>query len=145
MRRVAYYVVWDYDVLFTRDDGPSRGGCDYFLHDYFDIELGKSKAGDSRNADALIALSKNSEERISFQEDFRNIALSVGSKLASGRLMEVSATSMRDAARGVEDEMSGVNLDEEASRLLEQQQAYKAAAQILQASRQMFETLVSIM
>ena len=52
---------------------------------------------------------------------------------------------MRDAARGVEDQMSGVNLDEEASRLLEQQQAYKAAAQILQASRQMFETLVGIM
>ncbi len=114
-------------------------------HDYFDIALGQSKAGDSRNADALIALSKNSEERISFQEDFRNIALSVGSKLASGRLTEVSATSMRDAARGVEDEMSGVNLDEEASRLMEQQQAYKAAAQILQASRQMFETLVGIM
>ena len=40
---------------------------------------------------------------------------------------------------------SRANLDEEASRLLEQQQAYKAAAQILQAAREMFDTLVNIM
>ena len=49
------------------------------------------------------------------------------------------------AARAAEDELSGVNLDEEASRLMEQQQAYKAAAQILQTARQMFDTLVGIM
>ena len=41
--------------------------------------------------------------------------------------------------------MSGVNLDEEAGKLLEQQQAYKAAAQILQSAREMFDTLVNIM
>ena len=52
---------------------------------------------------------------------------------------------MRDAALVTEDELSGVNLDEEASRLMEQQQAYKAAAQILQTAREMFDTLVRIM
>jgi len=113
--------------------------------DYFDIGLNQSKSGDSRNAEAIIALNKTTPERRSFQDDFRTIALAVGSQLISGRMVEVSATSMRDAARATEDEMSGVNLDEEASNLMEQQQAYKAAAQILQAARQMFDTLVGIM
>ena len=113
--------------------------------DYFEIGLNQSKAGDSRNAEAIVALNSNTPDRNSFQEDFRSIALSVGSQLVSGRMIEVSAISMRDAARITEDELSGVNLDEEASRLMEQQQAYKAAAQILQTARQMFDTLVNIM
>ncbi len=113
--------------------------------DYFEIGLNQSKAGDSRNAEAIVSLNRNTPERSSFQEEFRSIALAVGSQLVSGRMIEVSATSMRDAARVTEDELSGVNLDEEASRLMEQQQAYKAAAQILQTARQMFDTLVSIM
>ena len=113
--------------------------------DFFDIGLNQSKSGDARNAEALISLNRTTPERNSFQDDFRSIALSVGSQLVSGRLVEVSATSMRDAARAAEDELSGVNLDEEASRLMEQQQAYKAAAQILQTARQMFDTLVGIM
>ena len=113
--------------------------------DFFDIGLNQSKSGDARNAEAIIALNKSTPERSSFQDDFRSIALAVGAQLVSGRMVEVSATSMRDAARATEDEMSGVNLDEEASRLMEQQQAYKAAAQILQAARQMFDTLVGIM
>jgi flagellar hook-associated protein 1 FlgK len=114
-------------------------------NDFFEIGLNQSKSGDARNAEALVELNRSSSERNSFQEDFRSIALAVGSQLVSGRLVEVSATSMRDAARATEDELSGVNLDQEASQLMEQQQAYKAAAQILQAARQMFDTLVGIM
>jgi len=113
--------------------------------DYFDIGLNQAKSGDARNVEAIIALNRSTPNRSSFQDDFRSIALAVGSQLVSGRLIEVSATSMRDAALATEDEMSGVNLDEEASRLMEQQQAYKAAAQILQTARQMFDTLVGIM
>jgi flagellar hook-associated protein 1 len=113
--------------------------------DVFDISLNRSNPGDSRNMDALIALSIKSDGRLSFQDDFRAIALGVGSQLVSGRMIEQSAEAMRDAAVIAEDELSGVNLDEEAGRLLEQQQAYKAAAEILKAARQMFDTLLNIM
>ena len=44
-----------------------------------------------------------------------------------------------------EDELAVVNLDEEAGKLMEQQQAYKAAAQILQTARDLFDTIISIM
>ena len=82
---------------------------------------------------------------LSIIDDFRSIALAVGSQLVSGRLAEQSASAMREAAVAAQDELAGVNLDEEASKLLEQQQAYKAAAQILQTARDMFDTLVAIM
>ena len=94
---------------------------------------------------AMGALSETSPERSSFQDDFRQIALTVGSQLESGRLLNISATAIRDAALATEDELSGVNLDEEAGKLMEQQQAYKAAAQILQTARDLFDTIIGIM
>ena len=93
----------------------------------------------------MIELSQRTSDRPSFQDDFRSIALAVGSQLVSGKMAEQSASAMRDAAVAAQDELTGVNLDEEASKLLEQQQAYKAAAQILQTARDMFDTLVAIM
>ena len=113
--------------------------------DYFDISLNRSNAGDARNMVAMVALSETSPERSSFQDDFRQIALTVGSQLESGRLLNISATAIRDAALATEDELSGVNLDEEAGKLMEQQQAYKAAAQILQTARDLFDTIIGIM
>jgi flagellar hook-associated protein 1 FlgK len=113
--------------------------------DYFDISLNRSNAGDARNMIAMVALSETSAERSSYQDDFRQIALMVGSQLESGRLLSTSATAIRDAALATEDELSGVNLDEEAGKLMEQQQAYKAAAQILQTARDLFDTIIGIM
>jgi flagellar hook-associated protein 1 FlgK len=40
--------------------------------------------------------------------------------------------------------LSGVSLDEEAANLLRFQQAYQASAQIMQASQQMFQTLIGV-
>jgi flagellar hook-associated protein 1 FlgK len=113
--------------------------------DHFDIALNRSNAGDARNMIAMIALSRSTAERSSFQDDFRQIALAVGSQLESGRLLNISATAIRDAAIATEDELAGVNLDEEAGKLMEQQQAYKAAAQILQTARDLFDTIIRIM
>ncbi len=54
----------------------------------------------------MIALSRSTAERSSFQDDFRQIALAVGSQLESGRLLnDASATAIRDAAIATEDEL----------------------------------------
>ena len=136
----------------------SAGAADFFVDgrnmivsgfadqdDFFDVRLNESSAGDAGNVEAMIELSQRTSDRPSFQDDFRSIALAVGSQLVSGKMAEQSASAMRDAAVAAQDELTGVNLDEEASKLLEQQQAYKAAAQILQTARDMFDTLVAIM
>jgi len=136
----------------------SAGAADFFVDgrnmivsgfadqdDFFDVRLNESSAGDAGNVEAMIELSQRTSDRPSFQDDFRSIALAVGSQLVSGKMAEQAASAMRDAAVAAQDELTGVNLDEEASKLLEQQQAYKAAAQILQTARDMFDTLVAIM
>ena len=48
-----------------------------------------------------------------------------------------------DNARDAAIAKSGVNLDEEAANLVRFQQAYQAAAQIITAADQMFQTLIS--
>ena len=46
------------------------------------------------------------------------------------------------AAENARSSQSGVNLDEEAARLLQYQQAYEAAAKYLQVAQSTFDTLL---
>ncbi|MEJ6691500.1 MAG: flagellar basal body rod C-terminal domain-containing protein [Paracoccaceae bacterium] len=112
--------------------------------DSFDVLTGQKSAGDSRNMDEIMDLANSTVSRSSFQDDFRSIAASVGSTLESSRLSKLSAEAVRDAAVAAEDEVSGVNMDEEAAKLITQQQAYQAAARILQTAKEMFDTLMQI-
>jgi flagellar hook-associated protein 1 FlgK len=66
----------------------------------------------------------------------------VGVRVQSGR----SSADISDAAAGQAEQMrssqAGVNLDEEAARLIQYQQSYQAAAKILQVAQQLFDTLL---
>jgi flagellar hook-associated protein 1 FlgK len=41
-------------------------------------------------------------------------------------------------------DMSGVNLDEEAARLIQYQQSYQAAAKVLQVAQTLFQQLIDV-
>jgi flagellar hook-associated protein 1 FlgK len=47
-------------------------------------------------------------------------------------------------AESARDKVSGVNLDEEAADLIRFQQAYQAAAKILQVSSQLFDSVLQV-
>ena len=49
---------------------------------------------------------------------------------------------IRDQAMESRDSKVGVNLDEEAANLIRFQQAYQAAAQVIQMSQRLFDTLL---
>ena len=66
----------------------------------------------------------------------------VGSTVQSSELKQKSAEALRDTAVEFESQFSGVNLDEEAANLIEQQQAYQASARILSTARELFDTLL---
>jgi flagellar hook-associated protein 1 FlgK len=53
------------------------------------------------------------------------------------------ATRVADQAESARANQAGVNLDEEAARLLQFQQAYQAAAKYLQSIQSIFDTLLS--
>mgnify|MGYP001252216651 CR=1 FL=1 len=129
---------FDADGLRFNLNGYAKTG------DSFDVLTGQKSAGDARNMDEIMALARSSTGRPSFQDDFRSIAAAVGSTLESSRLTKLSAEAVRDAAVAAEDEVSGVNMDEEAAKLITQQQAYQAAARILQTAKEMFDTLMQI-
>lgn len=112
--------------------------------DSFQFATGQRSSGDSRNLDELIKLGEQGSGRRTFQDNFRSIAAGVGSSLEAGRLTRASNEAVRDAAVASESELSGVNLDEEAAKLMAQQQAYQAAARILQTARELFDTLIRI-
>jgi flagellar hook-associated protein 1 FlgK len=54
---------------------------------------------------------------------------------------EVSAAVLKDADSALESKV-GVNLDEEAARLIQYQQSYQAAAKVLQIAQSVFQTLL---
>jgi len=112
--------------------------------DSFEFASGQRSAGDSRNLDEMLKLGQQGNGRRSFQDGFRSIAAGIGSSLEAGRLTRASNEAVRDAAVASENALSGVNLDEEAAKLMAQQQAYQAAARILQTAREMFDTLIRI-
>ena len=68
-----------------------------------------------------------------------------GDRFASKRRLaaEQSASIAGDAKAAVS-EKSGVNLDEEAARLIQYQQSYQAAAKMLQVAQTVFDTLLQI-
>jgi flagellar hook-associated protein 1 FlgK len=131
-------VQFDSDGIQFNLNGNSSTG------DIFGVLTGQRSAGDARNMDNIMDLASTSVGRSSFQDDFRSIAAAVGSTLESSRLSKLSAEAVRDAAVAAEDEVSGVNMDEEAGKLISQQQAYQAAARILQTAKEMFDTLLRI-
>lgn len=112
--------------------------------DSFQFATGQRSSGDSRNLDEMIKLGEQGGGRRTFQDNFRSIVAGAGSSLEAGRLTRASNEAVRDAAVASESELSGVNLDEEAAKLMAQQQAYQAAARILQTARELFDTLIRI-
>ena len=113
--------------------------------DRFYVVPNQDGMGDARNAIALLALSKRNEITGAggFGSDFATLVTDVGAKVRAATIAASGAEARRDAAVELEAEYSGVNLDDEAARLLEQQQAYQALARVLQTASELLDTLIN--
>lgn len=112
--------------------------------DTFTLVTGRRSPGDARNLDEMLNLGQQRTGFKSYQDEFRAIAAGIGATLEAARLTRTSNEAVYEAAVASESELSGVNLDEEAAKLIAQQQAYQAAARILQTALEMFDTLIRI-
>ncbi|MHB1354068.1 MAG: flagellar hook-associated protein FlgK [Thiobacillus sp.] len=115
--------------------------------DTFTVEPNTNGVGDNRNALLLGALqSANTlgNGTISYQGAYSQFVSQIGNKTrelevtsgAAGKLLSESTVALQNE--------SGVNLDEEATNLLRYQQAYQAAAKVMQAASEMFDALLTI-
>jgi flagellar hook-associated protein 1 len=66
----------------------------------------------------------------------------VGVRVQGARSMAAITTAQADLAEQASANESGVNLDEEAARLVQFQQSYQAAAKVLQIAQSVFDTLL---
>lgn len=112
--------------------------------DRFNIAANLNGTGDSTNITALMALEARNAEtgEGGFRERFGAIVTEVGAKTRATKVSANEALARRDAALQQDAEFSGVNLDTEAAKLLEQQQAYQALARVLRTSTELLQSLL---
>jgi flagellar hook-associated protein 1 FlgK len=111
-------------------------------------------ASDNGNAKALLALRDAAivgQQTLSngtvvpgttVTDAYANVLADVGVRVQGARLSEQMSTSIATDAKEAQSARSGVNLDEEAARLIQFQQSYQAAAKMLQVAQSVFDTLL---
>jgi hypothetical protein len=125
-----------------RDD-ERRAGQD---GDTFTIAL-NTGSGDTRNASLLGDLqSKNILDggSATYQSAYAHLVSAIGNKTAKCKVNAAASAAMLEQAQSAANNVSGVNLDEEAANLLKYQQAYQAAGKVMQIANTIFDTLLSI-
>ena len=115
--------------------------------DEFRVLTNNPKKDDGSNLERLIALSSFSESsgRGGYSERYNSLVTSAGFQLRSSEQSLIDAKAAHDVAKDQKSEFSGVDLDTEAARLLEQQQAYQALARVLSTAKEMLDTLLRSM
>ena len=96
------------------------------------------------NAQALLALRDlDALDGYTLSDGYIPVFASVSSSIQVAQAESDFATRVAAQAEAVRANQSGVNLDEEAARLMQFQQAYQASARYLQSIQSIFETLLA--
>jgi flagellar hook-associated protein 1 FlgK len=125
----------DYSISGTSADGDS-----------FVVGLNTNAAGDNRNI-RLVAQLQTKEvtaDGRTLGDGYIDLVNTVGSASALAKISKDALQVVHDQAVMEKDKISGVSLDQEAADLIRFQQAFQAAAQIIQTSNKMFDSIVNI-
>ena len=113
--------------------------------DEFRVAENASPGGNNKNILALIEWSKRPIiGGQTFSETYLALVSGVGTRSSMAELQREALQVVYDQAYNTREESSGVNLDDEAANLIRFQQAYQAAAQVIQAAQKAFDTLLQI-
>lgn len=113
--------------------------------DTFSIGFNDSGAGDNRNALALAGLQTADildNGSLSIAQGYSQLVAQVGSQTGAANIDREAVQSLLFQTTARRDSVAGVNLDEEAARLIQFQQSYTASAQIITVAREIFDTLL---
>ncbi|MDF2181826.1 flagellar hook-associated protein FlgK [Neptuniibacter sp. CAU 1671] len=113
------------------------------VSDRFTIDLNTGGVSDNRNALLLSDLQfAKSISGASYQDKYGQVVERVGTQASVAQLNSQSSKSVLDINKETRAAISGVNLDEEAAKLVQFQQAYQASAQLIRAAQTIFDTLL---
>ena len=113
--------------------------------DVITVQLNGNRAGDNRNALNLAGLA--SAKIVDGQAPSTSFAATLAQIGGQARAAQLDASAqgkIRDDAIAAEQSVSGVNLDEEAAKMLQYQQAYQASAKMIAAADAVFSTLLDL-
>jgi flagellar hook-associated protein 1 FlgK len=112
--------------------------------DSVSVGPGTTGADDGRNAALMSQLQNvNIAGGVTLDQAYSATVANVGTIASTANTNQTAATAMLQQATSAESSVSGVNLDEEASKLLQYQQQYQAAAQMITASNTIFSALLT--
>jgi flagellar hook-associated protein 1 FlgK len=112
--------------------------------DRFIVTSNTAAPGDGRTIEALanLRLKDNETGQGGYSTGFADLQQRVGAQVSAAETRTNTATAERDSSERAMSDLNGVNLDEEAANLMQQQQAYQANAQVMSVARQLFDTLL---
>ena len=113
------------------------------INDTFSVNLNIDGVSDNRNALLMSDLQfARLIEGASYQDKYGQNVEKVGSQAAVAQVNAQAGKSVLDSNKELRSSISGVNLDEEAAKLIQFQQAYQASAQIIRAAQTIFDALL---
>ncbi|MBI1889229.1 MAG: flagellar hook-associated protein FlgK [Burkholderiales bacterium] len=140
-------------VTYTSGATISFGGLSFTISgnpanaDTFTIGPNTNGKGDNRNALLLSSIqTANSlgNSTLTLQGAFGQMVNLVGNKAHQVEINNNAEMALLEQARANQQEVSGVNLDEEASNMLRYQQAYQAAGKVMQTASKLFDLLLDL-
>ncbi len=138
--------------LFTEDPAsPDYRGYQFEISgkpadgDVFTIGYNTNGTSDNRNAELLAALGtantlNNGSQN--FTESYAGLVEDVGVKTRQSQLDKEAGQTLLAQSSNQRESVSGVNLDEEAGKLIQYQAAYNASAQVMSVAQDLFNTLL---
>lgn len=114
--------------------------------DIFTIGFNTDGKNDNRNVLAMVEVeTKSTMEKgtLSFAEGYGKLVEEVGTKSSLAKINAEASGSLLQQSQSMRDNISGVNLDEEAADLIKFQQIYGANAQVISVVRELFDTLLN--
>ncbi|XLX38861.1 flagellar hook-associated protein FlgK [Ectopseudomonas mendocina] len=140
----AVPAAFDYQVTIS---GRPSGG------DNFSVSFNTNGVSDNRNALNLVNLQNKAVIGVnpsapdttgsSFSDSYGDLVERVGTLTSQARVDGEATGAILKQATDNRDSVSGVNLDEEAAKLIQFEQYYQASAQIIQVARNLFDTLIN--
>lgn len=115
--------------------------------DTFTIGPNTGGVADGRNALLLASLQTTNRvagNTTTYQGAYSQMVSAVGTKTQEVQTNSKAQATLLSQTQQAQQSLSGVNLDEEAANLLRYQQAYQAAAKVIQTGTTLFDTILSL-
>jgi flagellar hook-associated protein 1 FlgK len=148
----TYSVNGSPDIAFTAGANIDANGWRVQINgtpatgDSFTVRNNVGAVGDNRNAFAIADAMKSGVIEggtVSVASAVERLTGDLGLQTRAAQMSRDAESVVNGHDIAARDAISGVNLDEEAANMLRYQQAYQAAAQIIAAANEMFDTLIN--